>query len=118
MADGLSNGANSSAHARRKLKFDSRVFLFVESNDKQPMPDLRHSKIIGIKLTVKYPKTGCIKQLSKVSQFIGVHLVTKPQDVFKNKEVQIERPVQVPKQPSIVFGQFGTRIICSLVAVA
>src|SRR6266576_4906472 len=81
MADGLSNGANSSAHARRKLKFDSRVFLFVESNDKQPMPDLRHSKIIGIKLTVKYPKTGCIKQLSKVSQFIGVHLVTKPQDV-------------------------------------
>src|ERR1700688_1871596 len=118
MADGLSNGANSSAHARRELKFDSRAFLFAESNDKQRMPHLRHSKIIGIKLTVKYPKTGCVKQLSKVSQFTGVHLVTEPQNVFKNKKVQIERPVQLRKQPSIVFGQLGTRIICSFVAVA
>src|SRR5580693_318094 len=97
MADSLSNGANSSAHARREFKFDSWVFLLVESNDKQPTPDLRHSKIIGIKLTVKNPETGCVKQLSKVSQFIGVHLVTEPQNVFKNKEVQIERPVQLRK---------------------
>src|SRR5271156_3367560 len=82
------------------------------------MPNLRHSKIIGVKLTVKYPKTGCIKQVSKVSQFIGVHLGTEPLNVFKNKEVKVERLVQLRKQPSIVFGQLSTRIIRSLVAVA
>src|SRR5579872_1443711 len=116
--DGILNSSLLFRVSRWEFVIEMRVFLLIESDNKNPFPRLGHAEILRVQLSLKDRESCGRKKLLEYAEKLRMSLVPKPEHILEHKKIKLKDNSQIFQHCGVVVGKIRTGVVSAAVRVA